>query len=79
MAEGRQEVEDCRNNRLVDEEKHKADINLLSLVLGVFGSWALSGRFWVFLGPLKFQAFFQRFWLLRWALHSRYFSQLVGS
>jgi hypothetical protein len=42
VAEGRQEVEDCRSNRLVDEEKHKADINLLSLELEVFGSWTLS-------------------------------------
>jgi len=47
VAEGRQEVEDCRSNRLVDEDKHEADIYLLSSVLGVFGSWALSSRFWV--------------------------------
>ena len=65
MAEGRQEVEDCRNSVgfSVDDIRR----TFYALGLGLF-PWPFLE---VFSCLKKFQALFQRLWLLRWALHSR--------
>ena len=69
VAEGRQEVEDCRNSVGFSVDDILSAEPFLLRVLNSF-----PGRFWgLFSCSKKFQALFQRLWLLRWALHSRNF------
>jgi hypothetical protein len=64
VAEGRQEVEDCRHS-----VGYSVDDNAEPFLLWVWRS--VPGRFWgLFSCVKKFQALFPRLWLLRWALHS---------